>query len=403
MKEIVVVGSGDKDFRGYLFDELKTANFRVLLIDEKLDIDIAKYIDAFVEVDFSEPVEEQFTKIINSLGSISNASALVYIEPLVEWAAALFERIGISYLPVQNVAYARDKLLMRERLKAFGLSTPFFRILNLSSNMDSSEFVFPLVVKPTKGYSSINVSLVKDMKELKSAARLIDSGSDSRVLVESFLDGKEYSLEGFVDQKGLPHCVGKTFKYKSAPPYFEELGQFVDPNAIDPTSEERTLFSSSVCALGIQNSAVHLEYILDGDIPTVVEIGARLGGDKIPYLHGIVSGRSILLELLEDKTQGYKRMSHLGAGIVFLVPSEQGIVKSNNIPIFDDSVVECRLFFEPGSFVACAPESYFTRLGYFIIRSKSKKRFAEQANDLIQKFEESLGVNLQRLDNQSEN
>ncbi len=237
------------------------------------------------------------------------------------------------------------------------------------------------------------------MDELKNAARDIDSGSYRDVLVESFLDGKEYSLEGFVDEKSVAHCVGKTFKYKSDLPYFEELGQFVDPKAVEHTIEERTLLSSSACALGIKNSAVHLEYIENGGIPTVVEVVARLGGDKIPYLHGIVSGRSILLELLGDKTQVYEKMINTGAGIVFLVPSEQGTIKSDEIPICDDMVEECRLFFEPGCFVTCVPESYFTRIGYFIIRSESKEKFTEQANYLIQTFEDSLGVKLQRLIN----
>ncbi len=59
----------------------------MFLIDEYLDTGISKYIDVFVEADFSRTVEEQFNKIRDSLGNFGNAKALTYIEPLVEWAS----------------------------------------------------------------------------------------------------------------------------------------------------------------------------------------------------------------------------------------------------------------------------------------------------------------------------
>ncbi len=118
-------------------------------------------------------------------------------------AAKLREILG---LPGQNVASAhafRDKILMKDYAKAVDVVTPTFA--RVSDPLDVMAFVkangLPVVIKPISGGGSVDTNIIhhqQDLNQFLTAGfgKYIDHSPD--YLIESFVDGLMYHVDGFV-------------------------------------------------------------------------------------------------------------------------------------------------------------------------------------------------------------
>ena len=110
-------------------------------------------------------------------------------------------------------------------------------------------------------------------------SRAFSSGGD--VLLEEFLEGKEYSVEA-ITFRGETSIIQFTDKFITPYPNTVETGHL---QPADLSYAERNAISavvkSALRALGIENSASHTEIMMTETGPKVIETGARLGGDFI--------------------------------------------------------------------------------------------------------------------------
>jgi biotin carboxylase len=218
-------------------------------------------------------------------------------------AAQLAAHLGLPGLEPAASQRVRDKHLMRQALTAAGISGPRFRLVCSDSELDAAaEAVgYPLVVKPTRSAGSVGVSLASCLDGVRTAYTAIaydptlDLGTrlGPEVLLEEFVAGPEFSVEGFV-QNGRTTVVSITEKLVSDPPHFVELGHTV-PASIEPASERRivTWTADVVRALEIDCTVFHLELRLRDGVPYVIELGARLPGDSIGSLIEMSRGVSL--------------------------------------------------------------------------------------------------------------
>jgi biotin carboxylase len=218
-------------------------------------------------------------------------------------AAQLATHLGLPGLEPAAGQRVRDKHLMRRALEAAGIAGPRFRLISDTSELEAAaaQVGYPLVVKPTRSAGSIGVSLASCLDEVRAAYAAIayeptlDLGTrlGPDVLLEEFVPGPEYSVEGFV-QHGRTAVVSITEKLVSDPPHFVELGHTV-PASIEPATERQVVSWTAevVRALGIDCTVFHLELRLRDGIPHVIELGARLPGDSIGSLIEMSRGVSL--------------------------------------------------------------------------------------------------------------
>jgi D-alanine-D-alanine ligase len=111
----------------------------------------------------------------------------------------VLERLGVPYTGSDSTSsfLAMHKALAKERAIAAGVLTPKFRFVEESHNLDAAaadvirSFHQPVVVKPVRWGSSVGVSIVHGLLELKNAiAKLLAEGSGG-VLVEELIRGRE--------------------------------------------------------------------------------------------------------------------------------------------------------------------------------------------------------------------
>src|SRR3954470_13016716 len=221
-------------------------------------------------------------------------------------AARVNEALGLAGHPPAAAAAARNKWLTRERLRSAGLPVPWFVPCGLDRQPSELEPAvrFPAVVKPLALSGSRGVMRVNDAAELDAAfarirallqapdIRAERSDLHNHVLIEGFIPGREFALEGLMNHGEL-HVLAIFDKPDPLDgPFFEET-IYLTPSAV-PDAAQRAIVeavSRAARALGLRHGPVHAECRLetgtgrppDAAIPstavTVLEVAARpIGG-----------------------------------------------------------------------------------------------------------------------------
>lgn len=228
-------------------------------------------------------------------------------------AAAYAARLlGLTGNPPEAVKAARDKRLTRERLRAAGLSVPSVTVVPRFADPRelAARLEFPVVVKPAVLSGSRGVMRADDpdgfiaaferlqrLLETDDVRALHDSAADV-VIVESFIPGREFALEGVL-QKGRLH----TFAIFEKPdpldgPFFEETIYITPPRIRDAVQNLiREEIAAAAAALGLHHGPVHAECRVSLDGVFVLEVAARpIGGLCARALTFTGAGREAGLE-----------------------------------------------------------------------------------------------------------
>ncbi|SDP96936.1 ATP-grasp domain-containing protein [Actinopolyspora xinjiangensis] len=392
---ILVVGKGYSAYRGYALEELRDAGVRVYLCDdEELEPGEANLIERMLYVDFERPPEQEAERLADQIADTQFDRSLCYIESLLSWTAEFSQFLGIAFSDPERMRAVRSKYLMRRAFADAGLATPNNQV-GEPAELLATDLTFPLIIKPEQGHSSIGVEMIGSHEQLTEYFGRDNNAKADRYVVEQVVRGVEYSVEGYTHD-GKTVATGLTTKFKTEPPFFEELGQFC-ARGVDVTEAQRELFTAAVRAVGLDSSIFHFEFMADNASLTPIELGARMGGDKIPYLHRRATGRSLLLEYL-GRPVSYPRTSDPGVGIVFFVPREPGMVPEAFPPAelraeLGESFIECG----PGKVVLTTPDDFFVRLGFAVLTAPTAEEFVARANAKVEMFEQAVGIGLHRL------
>jgi D-alanine-D-alanine ligase len=206
-------------------------------------------------------------------------------------AQELLEILGIPFTGPAAVACARcmDKSLAKHAIREAGLPTPdwfafsetAFRELGAADALGEIErsLGFPLVVKPSRGGSSLGVKFAAGPGEIPPA--LVSAFSyDDRVLLERFVEGRELAV-GVLGDEALPvveAIPAKGDRYDFEARYEIGRTRFVCPAEIG--EEERAAVAETALAtyraLGCAGFA-RIDLILEAGGPQVLEANAIPG------------------------------------------------------------------------------------------------------------------------------
>jgi argininosuccinate lyase len=163
------------------------------------------------------------------------------------------------------------------------------RVTGTAAALEAADRIgLPVVLKPADGSGSTGVRLCRSRAEITvHAARLLARTHNERgiptapgFLVESYVEGPEYSVEVF--EHTAVTVVGK---HLGPAPHFVETGH--DVPAPVATADAEALADTAVAAvkaLGLGFGAAHVELRLTTEGPVLIEVNPRLGGGMIPEL-----------------------------------------------------------------------------------------------------------------------
>ena len=136
------------------------------------------------------------------------------------------------------------------------------------------------VLKPIYGTASKSVIKVESFQENKAEVeKLMRDCSDQDLIIEEFVDGSEYALEGNLINSELNKIVifDKPINYKE--PYFEESIYIAPTEIPDKTQKEIVNLIGKACKkLGLENGPVHVEFKIHNKEIFIIEINPRMIG-----------------------------------------------------------------------------------------------------------------------------
>ncbi len=217
----------------------------------------------------------------------------------VLFAAELGEALDLGWNPRHVMERCRDKWLMKAWLRQQGRVriNASRTVKNATEALTFQEQVgsWPIVVKPTGGAGAMSVFFAHSPNELlRSCQNVLEFGM-GQVLVEEFVGGQEYAVNGMVDGKhdflvtdvwrydkreshGIPNLYYQSIKMNTWEEPFWMLAKYA---------------GEVVEALELRSTPVHMEIKVDTSGPCLIEIGARMAGGDQPVLASKLHGHSL--------------------------------------------------------------------------------------------------------------
>jgi biotin carboxylase len=295
-------------------------------------------LDPIMAVHFDQP-GEAIEVVLRTLKH--KPDAVLAVDDLgLDLAALLNERLGLVANSPEAVRRVRDKLSFRQMQKEGGLPCPDFR--HLRSDADPAELLsrlkWPVVVKARRLSGSRGVIRADNARAYLQAVRWVKGiqnkadrdAADLGLVVEDFIPGREYALEGILDHGQL-----NTLAWFDKPdpldgPYFEET-IYVTPSRLPiPAREEIRHAVQRACSLaGLVTGPVHAEMRVNAEGVWLLEVAARsiggMCGTALNRVLGITLEELILRHVLNEPI--VLSSSREGAGVMMIPIPRRGIYR----------------------------------------------------------------------------
>ena len=200
-------------------------------------------------------------------------------KPLV-MMARIAEKYGFPFYSVETAQWSTDKFQMKQRFELGDV--PHARGRLVKSVAEAADMVFPVIVKPRDNSGSRGVKLCRTKEELEQS--MVEAWEYSKldsVLVEEFIEGPEYSIEG-LHYDGKSEVIQFTEKKTTEFPYNVELGHIQPANISEENKQKiREIVAKIGKALMFEDCPSHTELKINERGIFVIETSPRLGGDYI--------------------------------------------------------------------------------------------------------------------------
>lgn len=212
---------------------------------------------------------------------------------------------GLSYHVAQII---KNKHLVSERLIQSDVLKlrQSYQVSGIEQvELFKEEIQYPVIVKPIDGSGSRGITVVTKENELREATiEAINLSVTKNALIETFIKGKEYGVEIFVDNFEV-HVLAILDKVMTLPPDFAELGHATVVDDIELRKRIIDKVIDAVRALEINMGSVNMDILVTEKDVEIIDIGARAGGNLIsshivPLSTGVdLYGNSIKVSLGE--------------------------------------------------------------------------------------------------------
>jgi biotin carboxylase len=274
-------------------------------------------------------------------------------------AALAAARLGIRYNSVAAVAACRNKFLARERFRAAGLLVPEYYRVALTEDHAKTAFEarYPCVLKPLGLSASRGVIRANNSAEFIAAFRRIEAllrdpdiarmrePEDQFVQVESFIEGREFALEGIISGGRLRVLALFDKPDPLNGPFFEET-IYVTPSRENDDVQQQMISTTAraVEAIGLTEGPVHAEMRVNSRGVWMLEVAARpIGGLCARVLPGL---DELILRHAAGEDVSVVSFTKEAAGVMMIpIPREgvyvdvEGQEKARAMPLIDDVIV----------------------------------------------------------------
>ncbi|MCQ2285321.1 MAG: ATP-grasp domain-containing protein [Bacteroidales bacterium] len=274
-KKLAVLGANSTSMSFY--KQAHKLGYELYGIGSGDDCVCAPYCKEFFNFSFAD--KEKLLQVCkdNKIEGVTSFS----LESAVPFVYFVARELGLPCNSVECEQLIANKFTMRERLRECNVNVPAYRIV--TQNALPADLGFPMIVKPVDSGGSQGVSLICNQREWNDAYELaVQWSKTNRVIAEQYIEGREFSIES-ISFAGRHYILAITDKVTTNAPHFVELEHHQPANiSVEQENAIRKIVLQTLAALKIEYGAAHTELKLNSqDVPYIIELGPRMGGDFI--------------------------------------------------------------------------------------------------------------------------
>lgn len=323
-KSILVFGVGE--LQRSIIRRAKMKGLFTIGIDPCADAVCKDEVDAF-EIVGGQDFEGTFA-VVEKYGVDAIVTAATD-KPLV-MMARVAEKYGFPFYSIETAQWSTDKYQMKQRFLEGGV--PCARGRLIAKVEEADDLYYPLIVKPRDNSGSRGVKLCRNKEELQKAMQeALQYSHLDTVLVEEYIEGQEYSIEG-LHYEGKSEVIQFTEKTTTEFPYNVELEHKQPANLTDVQKHEiYEVISKIAQCMHFENCPSHTELKINERGVFIIETSPRLGGDYItsilvPLSTGINMEDQLLNIALGKKVDTQTGRVEKASGVCFFCLPE-GVVR----------------------------------------------------------------------------
>ena len=381
MKSILVIGGGEGQVP--LIEEAHRMGFRAIVVSPKGNYRGQDIADMVIEEDIRFPDRILVHKELDGRNVVAVVSD--QLDEAVPTVAKLAEHFNVPGIGYDVAVRFKDKYIMRQAASSIGVAVPRYVLVRHAEDLPKAVegLKYPMMIKPVDSASSRGVYKACNLDELSEYYLDSQRYSSVGVIVEEYISGHEYVVEGFtVDHSSKNLIVGHR-------DYFDVSGAFIpcatvfrDADSATDSLEERLkeLNLKIVNGFELKFGLTHAEYIYNEmeDKIYLVEIAARGGGvcissDLVPAACGVDSISLYMRAALGEQIPCIKLHRGAAAYFCYMLPegnvvSIDGVAKMQDVPGFTRAVLGN---VEIGMHIAAARDKY-SRKGPILVKGDTK-------------------------------
>ena len=253
----------------------------------------------------------------------------------------------------ESLRWSINKIHMRKRFRLYNPKIGPKHMMVMDNSEKTIDVIkekvgFPLVVKPAGLAQSLLVNICYHEEELQQSLKKIFRQVDKlhqeykgdeiekipKVLVEQFMEGDMYSVDGYVNSRGkIYFCPLVKIKTGRDIGFDDFFGyQQITPVNLDTDQIKKAeqIATDATHALGLRSTSIHIEFIKTAKSWKVIEVGPRIGGFRDVLYHmsyGIQHGLNDILVRIPKKPIIPKKILGHSVAMKFFAKKE-GILTS---------------------------------------------------------------------------
>ena len=289
MARAFVLTGGSRSQLG-LLENARALGYEVCVVDGSESAPLLAEADHRIVRSFTEV--ERVLADFEAQGIEPAAVATMGSDQAVLPTARLAERLRLPGLPLETARTVADKRRMRKAFDKARVRCPRGREASVFEEAEQAfhELGAPVVVKPVDGSAQRGVTEVQGEGELAPAFdRALAASRTGAVVLEHYLDGDEYTVNGFLlEGEYFPMSVTRRLLHPPPP-----LGVCISHRYPSLLPNEDELFAQAHAtsrAVGLETGPSYVQVRVQDGVPWVIEVGARLGGGKDAELAKLVTG-----------------------------------------------------------------------------------------------------------------
>lgn len=343
-----------------------------------------KEADEAIDVDLLDP--EAVAREARLAGV--DAVATSCLDTGLEALGAVVDELGLRGIGRAAARLCMDKLAMKRRLVERGVPTAPFREVVSPDELDAALAAvgLPAMVKAADLQGSSGVFKVTSTAQARAAFdRARSLSRHGTVIVERFLDGREFGAQALVHNGELMHVTVHGDDLAVGAPI--PIGHHVPLDDDALASQARSVTAAAVAALGLDDCAVNIDLMAcDGQV-FVIELTGRAGANGLPELmsavHGLDYYELVAREALDLDVPGTwaRREPWPGAALALMLtdPDAHGTVADLTVPAeLPEWAVDLTLFRGPGDLIDGFTSSNDC-LGQLVVRGQDLTQCRQRA------------------------